>query len=79
VNHLADRTEKELKVLRGRRTSTGYNGGLPFKPDMSTINDIPDTINWNLRGMEEKCYHFFVSFQQILPLGKRKKMTGKLV
>lgn len=51
INHLADRTEKELKVLRGRRTTThGYNGGLPYKPDMSTINDVPDTIDWNLRG-----------------------------
>ncbi|XP_031549819.1 digestive cysteine proteinase 2-like [Actinia tenebrosa] len=50
MNHLGDRTDKELKVLRGRRTSKGYNGGLPYKPDLSKLKDVPDHIDWNIRG-----------------------------
>lgn len=52
MNHLGDRNEKELKVLRGRRTSKGYNGGLPFKPDLSKLKDVPDHIDWNVRGIK---------------------------
>ncbi|KAL9979919.1 hypothetical protein ACROYT_G008438 [Oculina patagonica] len=50
VNHLADRSPKELGVLRGRTHSDGYNGGLPFHPDLSTVNDVPDTLDWRLYG-----------------------------
>lgn len=49
INHLADRHPDELKVLRGRLRSTGYNGGKPFKPSIS-VEDTPDTIDWRLKG-----------------------------
>ncbi|EDO41322.1 predicted protein [Nematostella vectensis] len=50
MNHLGDRSDKELRVLRGRRYTKGYNGGLPYKPDMASINDVPDEMNWVIRG-----------------------------
>lgn len=50
VNHLADRSPEELRLLRGRTHTEGYNGGLPFKPDLSTLKDVPDTMNWRLYG-----------------------------
>lgn len=50
VNHLADRSPKELGILRGRTYSYGYNGGLPFHPDLSTLKDVPDTLDWRLYG-----------------------------
>ena len=50
VNHLADRSPKELRVLRGRTHSYGYNGGLLFHPDLATLEDVPDTLDWRLYG-----------------------------
>ena len=50
VNHLADRSTKELKILRGRTHTKGYNGGLPFQPDLATLKDVPDTMDWQLYG-----------------------------
>ena len=52
VNHLADKSEDELKVLNGRRVSkTKFNGGLPFqslhKEDNSTL---PAYWDWRLLG-----------------------------
>ncbi|CAH0753422.1 unnamed protein product [Bemisia tabaci] len=51
VNHLADRSEMELKALRGRKYSAGYNGGLPFPYDAEKeIADVPETLDWRLFG-----------------------------
>ena len=53
VNHLADHSPNELRKLRGRRTSVGYNNqknnGKPFKKTMK-VEDIPAEMNWRLRG-----------------------------
>jgi C1A family cysteine protease len=49
VNHLADRTPEELKVLRGRLQSKGYNGGQAFSSSMKT-GDLPPYIDWRLAG-----------------------------
>lgn len=48
VNHLADKTELELKALRGRQYSQGYNGGLPFPH--STTEAAPEAVDWRLYG-----------------------------
>ena len=50
VNHLADMTSEERRVLRGRRSSTGYNGGLPFHMKEGDLQDAPDTIDWRIYG-----------------------------
>lgn len=51
VNHLADRTEAELKALRGHRPSSGYNGGLPFPHNTTKeARNLPDSFDWRIYG-----------------------------
>jgi hypothetical protein len=51
VNHLADRTEDELRALRGFKSSLTYNGGLPFPEDVEGTKDhLPDQFDWRLYG-----------------------------
>ncbi|CAF2736770.1 unnamed protein product [Rotaria sp. Silwood2] len=52
INKFADRTDEELRVLRGRRHTKGYNGGLPFpKKELTSSNRaIPDSIDWRIMG-----------------------------
>ncbi|KAF4525522.1 hypothetical protein B566_EDAN014908 [Ephemera danica] len=49
VNHLADKTDMELKALRGRQYSPGYNGGKPFPHDTATVT-VPDFMDWRIYG-----------------------------
>ncbi|KAL1115154.1 hypothetical protein AAG570_007185, partial [Ranatra chinensis] len=51
VNHLSDRTDDELRALRGRRHVPGTvnNGGKPFPHD-PTNEDVPDQFDWRLFG-----------------------------
>lgn len=52
VNHLADKTEDELKALRGFRSSGIYNGGLafPYSHSDGDVRDLPDDYDWRLYG-----------------------------
>lgn len=52
VNHLADRTDLELKALRGKQYSRGYNGGAPFPytNHRSMADDLPSNLDWRLYG-----------------------------
>ncbi|KAH8386053.1 digestive cysteine proteinase 1 [Drosophila serrata] len=51
VNHLADKTEEELKARRGYKSSGVYNTGKPFPYDVSKYQDeIPDQYDWRLYG-----------------------------
>lgn len=52
VNHLADKTDEELKALRGYRPSGVYNGGQPFEYDAAEMQlaDLPDQHDWRLYG-----------------------------
>ena len=50
VNHLADRTRQELKMMNGYRYKSGYNGGLPFEQDVYNMKNVPDTLDWRLYG-----------------------------
>lgn len=52
VNHLTDRTQDELKALRGFKSSGAYNGGNPFPYvlDEDTLGDLPDEYDWRLYG-----------------------------
>lgn len=52
VNHLADRSEIELKALRGKQYKEhGPTGGLPFPHDVEKeIKSVPDNIDWRLSG-----------------------------
>lgn len=52
VNHLADRTELELKALRGKQYSgVTDNGGDAFPHDVQKeIDDAPESMDWRLYG-----------------------------
>ena len=50
VNHLADRTDQEIKALRGRAYSKGPNNGLPFSYSKNEAKDLPESIDWRLFG-----------------------------
>lgn len=51
VNHLADRTKDELKILRGRKVTIGYNGGQPYPYNADEmVKDLPDQLDWRLFG-----------------------------
>jgi C1A family cysteine protease len=50
VNHLADRTDNELKALRGKKYTPGYNGGSPFPHDGIKDADLPEQFDWRLFG-----------------------------
>ena len=52
VNHLADKNELELKALRGKQYSPGYqNKGEPFPYDVEKeVQAIPENLDWRLYG-----------------------------
>lgn len=52
VNRFADRTDDEMKALRGFRRTVEYNGGRPFpyKLNASVLADLPDDYDWRLYG-----------------------------
>merc|ERR1719429_986235 len=51
-NHLADKSEQEIRVLRGRTfdRSLKYNGGKPRVYSSQQLRDAPDTLDWRLYG-----------------------------
>ena len=51
INHLADKTQAELTVLRGHTPSKGGdNGGSLYDPSKAKIQDLPEQIDWRLYG-----------------------------
>jgi len=51
VNHLADMTEDERRMLRGRHSSdTKNNGGRPFEMSHQDVVTAPDSVDWRLYG-----------------------------
>ncbi|XP_055383598.1 digestive cysteine proteinase 1 [Condylostylus longicornis] len=51
VNHLADRTEEELRAIRGYKSSGVYNGGKPFPYEVEPRrSNLPDQWDWRLYG-----------------------------
>lgn len=51
INHLADRSDDELRVLRGRQKSnTAYNGAMSFDKSMFDRSKVPSNWDWRLLG-----------------------------
>ncbi|XP_071483800.1 digestive cysteine proteinase 2-like [Diadema antillarum] len=50
INHLADITPDEFKMMRGRLRSTTPPRGIPYDGSHVRAEDVPDTINWNVLG-----------------------------
>lgn len=51
LNHLADFSDAEMKRMRGYR-NTGINSKFVYTSETS-LDDIPDYMNWWLRGTRE--------------------------
>jgi len=51
-NHMADMTNSEMKILRGRihDSNLKYNGGQPHTYDKKDVEDAPDALDWRLYG-----------------------------
>lgn len=59
VNRYADNSQSDLKYLRGRLHSKGYNGGLDYEKHhnlkgsggkSAKLHDVPEEWNWVIRG-----------------------------
>lgn len=50
VNHLADRTDLEIKALRGKKYTTEENGGDAFPYKNIDEAKLPDQFDWRLFG-----------------------------
>jgi C1A family cysteine protease len=50
VNHLADRSDDEIRVLRGKQYTRGYNGGSPFPYKSTDYTKLPGSLDWRLYG-----------------------------
>ncbi|XP_066530853.1 digestive cysteine proteinase 1-like [Hoplias malabaricus] len=49
VNHLADRSQAELAVMRGKRGKKTFNNAQPFPPELRSVA-TPDSLDWRLYG-----------------------------
>ncbi|CAG0920852.1 unnamed protein product [Notodromas monacha] len=50
ANHLMDLTPDELKVMRGRIATKGYNGGLPHMYSKEDLKSVPGFWDWRYLG-----------------------------
>lgn len=50
VNHLADRSDEEIKLMRGLKITPGNHGGLPFDKSKYSLQAIPEHLDWTLYG-----------------------------
>jgi C1A family cysteine protease len=51
INHLADRTDDELSVLRGKQKTTNTpNNGLPFDKSQFPNDPLPSSWDWRIQG-----------------------------
>ncbi|XP_050402314.1 digestive cysteine proteinase 1 [Patella vulgata] len=51
VNHLADRSAKELQMMNGYRYSKGPHGGQYFDTSKYNVQDLPDQLDWRIMGV----------------------------
>lgn len=49
INHLADRSQDEMAVMRGRQGRKTPNNGLPFPTELRSVTP-PDSLDWRLYG-----------------------------
>jgi len=59
VNHLTDKTDKELKIMNGFRRTPGHHGGLPDPYQQlkkhHNVKDMPTQFDWRILGTV--CFH----------------------
>ena len=49
-NHMTDRTSDEIRYMRGKLRSNGYNGGSSFHYTKSDVENLPEQMDWRLYG-----------------------------
>lgn len=79
VNHLADKTELELKALRGRKYSGVYNGGAPFPYNHIDRAQLPTDFDWRIYGavtpVKGKCNYYAISFSTLIGVFTNFRLT----
>lgn len=50
ANHLADRSPEEIRYMRGKLRSSGYNGGSAFHYTKKDVENLPEQMDWRLYG-----------------------------
>jgi C1A family cysteine protease len=52
INHLADKSDEELRVLTGKQRSLKgtQNNGRPFNMDKYKNKDLPESFDWRIYG-----------------------------
>eukprot|EP00095_Tigriopus_kingsejongensis_P006643 maker-scaffold363_size195477-snap-gene-0.46 protein:Tk06643 transcript:maker-scaffold363_size195477-snap-gene-0.46-mRNA-1 annotation:"counting factor associated protein d-like" len=50
MNHMADWTETEMRMRRGKLYTPGYNGGQPFEHSLLELTHAPPQLDWRLYG-----------------------------
>lgn len=50
ANHFTDQTNQEIRLLRGKLRSSGFNGGSPFHYTAKDVDDLPEQMDWRLYG-----------------------------
>ena len=48
INHLADHSNAELRMMRGYRTDKTLPRGEIYQP---TVTDVPDSMDWWIKGV----------------------------
>lgn len=49
-NHMTDRTSDEIRYMRGKLRSNGFNGGSTFHYTKSDVENLPEQMDWRLYG-----------------------------
>lgn len=47
---MTDRSSDEIRYMRGKLRSTGYNGGSPSHHTKNDVENLPDQMDWRLYG-----------------------------
>lgn len=59
VNHLADRSEAELAVMRGSKGRRTHRKAQPFPSDIRSVA-VPDSVDWRLYGAFRAAFRRFI-------------------
>ncbi len=60
INHFADRSDAELKFLRGKQKKTvKQNNGKPFDMKQFEGKSLPDSFDWRIYGAVTPGNNFF--------------------
>ena len=67
MNHLADRSGEELKLMNGYRHTPGDHGALVFDASKIDMVSLPDSVDWRLYGklQRKQCHKLRLTGEQM--------------